>query len=607
MFLQDTGGTDPRSLTEIINNFTSEFKNMQSSILNFETQAKKVTADVFGRGEVFADNVRKSMANAALETAKFGVGVDGIAETYSAIAQQLRTNIILTDQQLSTFLAFQEATNITAEQMGVLVEGFATLGFGPTKAAEQMTAMAKTSRQYGLNTAQFMEKVGENLKLMNSYNFRDGVEGFTRMVARSQALRINMADVTGLAAKLLDPSEAINLAAQFQVLGGAVGALADPFQLMNMAQNDLEGLQNTILDAASAAVTFNETTGEFQIGATEMRRLRAQADALGMDYEELANTAKKTAERNQKLDYLQFLDATEEQKDLLASLGQLENGELKVKIKEPDEEGKLKDKLISAADALKNPKYMEQLENILEINSKSDIEIAQEQLTTLQRIDIAIRDSLKRSQASIAGGETYDTLTNNLEKNAKVVTDVTDKLFANDGVLMEGILKFNDAASGAFQQIFNDIGEIDSADDLYRAFETVGDKFTDVIQEKLTEMNLSSIGSALGLNVSNFNFGSYFTGNTRNNQTGNNTNNSGVNIPTPNRALPVDLVKVTTTDPIKIDPLTMNFDPLTVNHGGTIQLQGVGGLDINNLTATQLQELSTKLKTYMDPSNILGT
>lgn len=609
MFLQDTGGnnTDPRSLTEIINNFTTEFKNMQSSILNFETQAKKVTADIFGRGEVFADDVRKSMAAAALETAKFGVGVDGIAETYGAIAQQLRTNVMLTDEQLTTFLAFQEATNITAEQMGILVEGFATLGVGPTEAAKQMSDMAKTSRQYGLNTAQFMEKVGENLKLMNSYNFRDGVEGFTRMVARSQALRINMADVTGLAAKLLDPSEAINLAAQFQVLGGAVGALADPFQLMNMAQNDLEGLQNTILEAASAAVTFNETTGKFQIGATEMRRLRAQADALGMDYEELANTAVKTAERNQKLDYLQFLDATEEQKDLLASLGQLENGELKVKIKEKDEEGKLKDKLISAADALKNPKYMEQLKNVLDINNKSDIEIAQEQLTTLQRIDIAIRDSLKRSQAIIAGGKTYDTLTNNLEKNAKVVTDVTDKLFANDGVLMDGILKFNDAASGAFQQIFNDIGEIDSADDLYRAFETVGDKFTDVIKEKLTQMNLSSIGGALGLGGGNFNFGSYFTGNTRNNQTGNNTNNSGLNIPTPNRALPVDLVKVTTTDPIKIDPLTMNFDPLTVNHGGTIQLQGVGGVDINNLTATQLQELSTKLKTYMDPSNILGT
>ena len=59
----------------------------------------------------------------------------------------------------------------------------------------------------------------------------------------------------------LDPSEAINLAAEFQMLGGAVGALADPFQLMNMAQNDLDGLQESIVNAASAAVSFNDRNG----------------------------------------------------------------------------------------------------------------------------------------------------------------------------------------------------------------------------------------------------------------------------------------------------------------------------------------------------------
>jgi hypothetical protein len=76
---------------------------------------------------------------------------------------------------------------------------------------------------------------------------------------------------------------------------------------------------------------------------------------------------------------------------------------------------------------------------------------------------------------------------------------------------------------------------------------------------------------------------------------------------TVNNPLPVNLAKVENDVTVKIDPLTMNFEDLNVNHGGTIQLQGVGGVDLNNLTSTQLQELSSKLKTYMDPSNILGT
>jgi len=600
MFLQDTGGTDPKSLKEILNSFLSEFGQMSSAILNFETQAKKITADVFGQGTAFADSVRVSMANAASSTAAMGMRVDELATTYGAIAQQLRTNVMLTDEQIVKFADFQKATNVTAEQVGILVEGFATLGIGPTKAAEQMSEMAKTSRQYGLNTAQFMEKVGENLKLMNSYNFRDGVEGFTRMVARSQALRINMADVTGLAAKLLDPSEAINLAAQFQVLGGAVGALADPFQLMNMAQNDIEGLQNTILEAASAAVTFNETTGDFQIGATEMRRLRAQAEALGMDYEELANTAIKTAERNQKLDYLQFLDATPEEKEMLASIGQLEGGEVKVKVQ--NEEGK--DVLVSASEALN--KYSDQLDKMTEEANMDDRAIAIAQMNALESIQKSLEEPLIQIQAQVAGSEAFTDLREAIKDTADAVGNYSREMIGENGeVFSELITNSYNNFSEKITELTKDLGETDTYEGIYknvvRGGKVLGKYMVDGVMdmwsmmktqmtteqlENLDSLNLPSLGSVIrGVGGDNDSSGDY----------------------TVTNPLPVNLAKVENDVTVKIDPLTMNFEDLNVNHGGTIQLQGVGGVDLNNLTATQLQELSTKLKTYMDPSNILGT
>ena len=598
MFLQDTGGnTDPKSLTEILNSFRQEFTQMSSAILNFETQAKKITADIFGQGTAFADSVRLSMAGAAQSTAELGVRVDDLATTYGAIAQQLRTNVMLTEDQIVKFAEFQKATNITAEQVGVLVEGFATLGVGPTEAAKQMSDMAKTSRQYGLNTAQFMEKVGENLKLMNSYNFRDGVEGFTRMVARSQALRINMADVTGLAAKLLDPSEAINLAAQFQVLGGAVGALADPFQLMNMAQNDLEGLQNTILDAASAAVTFNETTGEFQIGATEMRRLRAQADALGMDYEELANTAVKTAERNQKLDYLQFLDATPEQKEMLASLGQLEDGEVKVKVQ--NEEGK--DVLVSASEALN--KYSDQLNKMTDEANLDDREIALRQMNALEEIEKALLDPLIQVQAEVAGSEAFTEIRSTIKGTAESIAEFSDKMIGDSGVVGESITKFYKS----FQTGVKELGEKLQKPTTYEGMMTNFKTIFDGLSSKVAEIELSEYGIDMS-SMTQLEIMSHLR-NIRSGLGGGSSTASTTNLGsyTVDNPLPVNLAKVENDVTVKIDPMTMNFEDLNVNHGGTIQLQGVGGVDINNLTATQLQELSTKLKTYMDPSNILGT
>lgn len=606
MFLQDTGGDDPKSLKEILNSFLSEFGQMSSAILNFETQAKKITADVFGQGTAFADSVRVSMANAAASTAEMGMRVDELATTYGAIAQQLRTNVMLTDEQIVKFADFQKATNVTAEQVGILVEGFATLGIGPTKAAEQMTAMAKTSRQYGLNTAQFMEKVGENLKLMNSYNFRDGVEGFTRMVARSQALRINMADVTGLAAKLLDPSEAINLAAQFQVLGGAVGALADPFQLMNMAQNDIEGLQNTILEAASAAVTFNETTGKFQIGATEMRRLRAQAEALGMDYEELANTATKTAERNQKLDYLQFLDVTDEQREMLASIGQVEGGELKVMIKEPDEEGKLRNRLISAAEAMNNDNYKKQLNSMFNEANMDDRQIAVAQMNALEAIQKALEEPLIQIQAQVAGSKAFTDLREAIKGTAAAVGDYSKAMLGENGKVFSDLItnSYNNF-SDKIREVTEDLGETDTYEGIYKNIvkggEVLGkymvDGAMDMWTMMKTQMTTEQLESLDSLNLPSI-------GNVVRSLGGNNDSSGEYTVTNP---LPVNLAKVENDVTVKIDPLTMNFEDLNVNHGGTIQLQGVGGVDLNNLTATQLQELSRKLKTYMDPSNILGT
>jgi hypothetical protein len=600
MFLQDTGGTDPKSLSEILGTLKSQLTGMQSAILNFEVQAKKITADIFGQGAEFADSVRVSMANAAASTAELGLKVDDVASLYGQIAQQLRTNVMLSDEQLTTFLEFQKATNITAEQMGILVEGFATLGVGPEKAAEQMTAMAKTSRQYGLNTAQFMEKVGENLKLMNSYNFRDGVEGFTRMVARSQALRINMADVTGLAAKLLDPSEAINLAAQFQVLGGAVGALADPFQLMNMAQNDIEGLQNTILEAASAAVTFNETTGEFQIGATEMRRLRAQAEALGMDYEELANTATKTAERNQKLDYLQFLDATPEQKEMLASMGQLEGGEVKVKVQ--DEKGE--DIMVSASEALTT--YASQLENMTKEANLDDRAIALKQMNALEEIQKALEEPIIQVQAQIAGSEAFGEIRTSIKTTAESIGKMTDKMIGDEKVIAEGINNFYSSFNKGVTEFSSKLQKPTTYEGMLANFKIGGEYLKNAliaageyaylgITSELTEEQKNKIRDKISLD--NIDFG----------DVADRVRGGGSGDYTVTNPMPVNLAKVENDVTVKIDPLTMNFEDLNVNHGGTIQLQGVGGVDLNNLTATQLQELSRKLKTYMDPSNILGT
>ena len=425
MFFEETAAGGPNNLSDIINNLQGQLKNMQSAILNFETQAKKVAADTFGQGANFAVAIRKELAASAKNAASLGLSIDDVANSLAAVSNALGTNVMLSSAQLDNMLAFQEATNISAESMGKLIEGFATIGVGTNDAIKSMSEMRKQANAFGLNTAKFMETVADNIKLTNSYNFRDGVEGFTRMVARSQALRINMTDVKGLAADLLNPEKAVGLAASMQMLGGSVAGLSDPFQLMNMAQNDMEGLQNAIIDTAAASVTFNEQTGKFNISATEMRRLRAQAQALGMDYEELADTAVKARQKQEAMGQLRFTNLSEEEQEFLSNIGQFEGGELKFKVPGVEE-------LVAAQD-LTDPQ-IEELKKLQEASSKTDKQIATEQLTALQAIQAILLQPVLGAQGVVAGSEFYESMTRGLVSTATSVSGATGNILTEENI-----------------------------------------------------------------------------------------------------------------------------------------------------------------------------
>jgi len=579
MFLQDnSSGGGPDSLKGAFQNAAQAYTQLQSAILEFDKAAKSVSADVFGQGAAAAAEMRKEIAEATSNMAGLGVSASDVASTMASIGTIMQRNVYLTNQQLESFIAIQKATNLTGEDMATLVEGFDAIGVGPTQAAEQIESARKRAASLGLNTGQFLKTVGDNVKLINSYNFRNGVEGFTNMVARSQALRINMADVTSLAGKLLDPSEAINLASEFQMLGGAVGALADPFQLMNMAQNDIDGLQESIVNAASAAVSFNSETGSFAISATEMRRLRAQASALNMDYEELANTAVKSAQRQEALSQLDLLGGayTDEDKEFLANIGQFDGGELKFNLPGQDE--------LKSATELTTTEIATLKETFRKSNLDSD-DIAREQLTVLEQIEATLKEPAKRVVAGIAATEQFEELESRLKNTAGTISDTI-----GDALTPENVQKafevtddvFKDAAT-IFSDAFTSYSE--------RGVQGLGTSLANSFNQRLTNMSLPNVS------LPNYNLPNVSLPNLPG---GNNNNNNGSNSLAPNAIIPVNVAKVTNTDPMKVEVVRGTFDDLNVNHTGTIQLEG-GGMSLQSLQTdpTALSNLTQMIQQEM--------
>ena len=570
MFLQDEQTKDNGlSLSDAIGAAKKQIENAQQTIFDFETKFMKINREVLGQTGKYANIMTAAFTDSYGDVIRMGGSLDDIANTFASINKSMQSNTMLSSEQLTNFIALEKSAGMTADQMGEMVEAFDTIGYGVDATIETLDSMATKARSLGLNVATFMGTVAKNIKLVNAYNYKDGVEGFTRMVARAQALRIDMTQVNKLAGDLLNPEKAIELAAEFQNLGGSIGALGDPFQLMNMAQNDMEGLQNAIVDAAKSSVMFNKETGQYQISATEMRRLRAQADALGLTYEDLANTAVKAKQEQQAMDELRFTNLSDEQKQLVSNLAQLnKNGELTLQIPGVKDAVKLSE---LSSDQLKDT--YDKLKEQQKDGGLDALGVAREQLGILRNIaatlgggaakitgGVALSETFQdfRAEAKEAMDKTYEQVTNELssEKIGKKVDETIGSVF--------------DMVGGTLTGLASDFLNVDDAAKLAEGgLKKVKEMLTGIFDPN------GEGGTGTGLNSS---------------QTQYSRSNQGLEItPTTN-----NVQKIEITD-------------LTVNHSGTIRLEGLNQtIDFSTLPETEIRILSERIKRVLSPE-LLGS
>jgi hypothetical protein len=461
MFLQEAEGT--KTSIKGLGDLLTDFKDAAAEALSpnrlairyaqIEDLTKKTTRSISGMFGASADALQKASVAAYMETINIGASYEEVLSIQQEIAQQQQKALSLTEAEVIAAVEFSKATGVAAKDVGSIVLAFADLGQSTATALESMSGMAAEARKYGLNVGQFMSTVAKNLTLVNSYGFKNGVEGFTKMVARSQALRIDMAQTTKLAEKLLNPEDAIELAANFQMLGGAIGDLGDPFKLMYMAQNDMEGLQEAVVQAAKSSVMFNKETGSFKISGTEMYRLRAQAQALGISYEELANTAVKAAKETEILSRIRFSGLDEDTQQLVANLGEIKDGQVQIKLPTMDKAitdfSKLQDK---------NSTEFKALEEYQKSTQMSDRQISESQLSVLQKIE----NSLSGLKNLTVGQPNFQELGKKAAEGfQKGIEDAASKVkgVAEEPEYQRALSKTTEALTSGFNDVLKELGE----------------------------------------------------------------------------------------------------------------------------------------------------
>ena len=241
----------------------------------------------------YQENIR----DAAASTNELGIDVIELAKIQASYSEELGRTVILGQRGSMAMAEMASATVLGAEGAAKMAAEMDSQGLSASDTSKFVEKTMNNASKMGLNASKVVKNVQNNIKLLNKYNFKGGVDGLAKMSALASKLGTDMNFASSMADKLWDVEGAVDMSAQLQVMGGAWADMADPFQLMYKAANDLPGLMNDIAKAASQGATFDEE-GNIKLATVEMRRLKVIAQATGEDYDKLVTAGKNLVKLN---------------------------------------------------------------------------------------------------------------------------------------------------------------------------------------------------------------------------------------------------------------------------------------------------------------------
>jgi len=348
----------------------------QASLQNMINEKTSLTGDM-------SKDFRDSIMEASVYGNRLGISFDTIADgmvqlikesgRFKLISESTINNISL--QSKVFFDSFADA--VTS------IEQFQNVARGADDTMRAVEKAGKSTLELGLNAKTTVSTLVTNIDKLNQFGFKNGIEGLTRMVQKAQALRMDLNSAFNLAEKVMDPTNALSLAANLQVIGGALGDFNDPIKMMWMATNNVEGLQDALAQSAESLATFNSESGAFEVVGADLRRARAMADQLGMSLKDVTNLAVQSAQRTSAAADLMSsgIVMKEEDREFLTNIAQMKGGKMVIETK--DQNGQAVQVALDSLTQKQADYLLSQKEQFKEM---STMDIAKQQVSLIENV-----------------------------------------------------------------------------------------------------------------------------------------------------------------------------------------------------------------------------
>ena len=381
------------------NELKEGFKNVFKTIQTMDTEMGKFVKTM-GGSVAQGIALKNNFSLAYQEVVDLGGKLSDVTAQQESLLNVTGRNLISLKSQSKELFAAVSVTGLKAEE---LQTAFYNAGMETAHIAENVLTMVRVSNQLGVSAQAVAGTVTTNLDKLNRFGFTNGVEGLSKMAGKAQGLRFDVTQTFDLADRLMSPEKAIETAAAIQRLGGAATALNDPLKLMDLAQNDVGGLQDELGKLAKQYTYFDEKSQSFQIMPGARRQLKEVADALGIDRKEFEKMALETSKLEDKMSKIRFpdLDMGKEDKELFANLAQLQDtggGKKEYVINYKDKNNEMQTVALSNLDKLSSA----QLEEIKKQSAADAAEAGEDPQTQL--VNIA-KKQLTSTEALVAANE----------------------------------------------------------------------------------------------------------------------------------------------------------------------------------------------------------
>jgi len=377
-----------------------------SNQLAIESQLRTDINEKTGLAGKLSKDVRAEIVESTSQAVRFGYGIDDITGAYEKLIEESGRFNIVNQQTLEGSLGVSRAFIGDYKEIGAVFNEFEKVGFGARDAIKAIDRAGTESQGLGLRGKTTVKDIRDNIEKLNQYGFQKGIDGLAQMSRKATEFRMSMGEAFKVADSVMDPDKAIELSANLQVLGGAIGAFNDPLKLMYMATNNVEGLQDALIEAAGSLATYNSEQGRFEITGVNLRRAKEMANQLGVDYKELTKSAIASQERLAASSDLMArgFDMDEKDKEFLINMSRMDGGRMVIDVPKSlqsslgikETQVALTDLTDAQANALK--KYQEEMGNM------TSEEVARDQFESITNIQRDVNSIVTMARIRLAGG-----------------------------------------------------------------------------------------------------------------------------------------------------------------------------------------------------------